>query len=73
MEGLFTAVVGASGSGKSTFLNLLAAYDRPDGGKILYDGVELSMMRENEIAELRSRRIGFIFQSFKLLPILTAK
>ncbi|MGI6744124.1 MAG: ABC transporter ATP-binding protein [Eubacteriales bacterium] len=73
MKGLFTAVVGASGSGKSTFLNLLAAYDRPDGGEILYDGLELSMMRENEIAELRSRRIGFIFQSFRLLPILTAK
>jgi len=69
--GDFLAVVGPSGSGKSTLLNLIGALDKPTNGRVLIDGVDVSALDENELAELR-RRIGFVFQFFNLIPRLTA-
>lgn len=66
------AIVGTSGSGKSTLLHLLGGLDRPTTGKILYNGVDLSLCSENELSEFRLRNIGFVFQSYNLLPELTA-
>jgi putative ABC transport system ATP-binding protein len=66
------AVVGASGSGKSTLLALLAGLDTPSAGSVTLDGVELSALDEDRRAELRGRMLGFVFQSFQLLPALTA-
>jgi len=71
-RGEFTAVVGPSGSGKTTFLNLLGALDRPTRGEVLLDGVPLSRLKDNELAALRNRKVGFIFQSYNLVPYLTA-
>jgi putative ABC transport system ATP-binding protein len=71
-DGQFVAVTGASGSGKSTLLGLIAGLDAPSSGAILIDGANVTTMSEDELAELRSRRIGFIFQSFHLIPSLTA-
>jgi putative ABC transport system ATP-binding protein len=71
-RGEFTAVVGPSGSGKTTFLNLLGALDRPTRGEVLLDGVPLSRLKDNELAALRNRKMGFIFQSYNLVPYLTA-
>jgi putative ABC transport system ATP-binding protein len=69
--GEFVAVMGASGSGKSTLLHLLGGLDRSTSGSISIDGEELAKRREGEITKLRRRRIGFIFQSFNLIPVLT--
>ena len=66
------AIVGRSGSGKSTLLGLLAGLDSPTGGKVLIDGTELSSLDEDGRAEVRGREMGFVFQSFQLLPSLTA-
>lgn len=66
------AIIGSSGSGKSTLLNLLGALDRPTTGAVLYDGRDVQDRSDAELAELRNRRIGFVFQSFHLLPRLTA-
>ena len=66
------AIVGTSGSGKSTLLNLLGALDRPTEGEVRYLGRDVQTMSEDELAELRNRRIGFVFQSFHLLPRITA-
>lgn len=71
-DGEFVAVTGASGSGKSTLLGLIAGLDAPTSGKILIDGESVTEMSEDELAVLRSRKIGFIFQSFHLIPSLTA-
>jgi putative ABC transport system ATP-binding protein len=71
-EGQFVALTGASGSGKSTLLGLIAGLDAPSGGRILIDGDEITSMSEDGLAEIRSRKIGFIFQSFHLIPSLTA-
>jgi len=70
--GEFVALVGPSGSGKSTFLNLVGGLDRPSGGELWVDGVELSASKERALTEHRRRRVGFVFQSFNLLPRLTA-
>lgn len=70
--GQFVAVTGASGSGKSTMLGLIAGLDAPSGGEILVDGEEITRMSEDRLAELRGKKIGFIFQSFHLIPSLTA-
>lgn len=70
--GEFVAVTGASGAGKSTLLHLLGGLDRPSSGRVLFDGVELGGLSDNELAELRRRRLGFVFQFFHLLPTLTA-
>ncbi|HEX8139618.1 MAG TPA: ABC transporter ATP-binding protein [Pyrinomonadaceae bacterium] len=71
-DGQFVAVVGPSGSGKSTLLGLIAGLDAPTSGRILIDGQETGRMSEDELAELRSTTIGFVFQSFHLIPSLTA-
>lgn len=71
-SGEFVAVTGASGSGKSTMLGLVAGLDAPTSGQILIDGAEVTSMGEDELARLRSEKIGFVFQSFHLIPSLTA-
>ncbi|MDE6404660.1 MAG: ABC transporter ATP-binding protein [Lachnospiraceae bacterium] len=72
-KGEFAAVVGESGSGKSTLLNCIGALDEPDGGKILVDGQDLFAMGEEERTIFRRRNIGFIFQSFHLIPALNVE
>jgi putative ABC transport system ATP-binding protein len=71
-RGEFLAVVGASGSGKSTLMNVLGLLDRPDAGRYLLDGEDISHLGINAQARLRNRRIGFVFQSFHLLPRTSA-
>src|SRR5262249_51816655 len=71
-RGEVVAVVGPSGSGKSTLLSLVAGLDQPTTGTISVDGVEITRFGENALAKVRSRSIGFVFQSFHLLPALTA-
>jgi putative ABC transport system ATP-binding protein len=71
-DGQFVAVTGASGSGKSTLLGLIAGLDAPSSGSITVDGAVVTEMSEDDLAGLRSERIGFIFQSFHLIPSLTA-
>jgi len=71
-EGEFVAVFGPSGSGKSTLLHVLGGLDRPDEGEILVDGIGFSTLNDNALAEVRLRKIGFVFQFFNLLPRLTA-
>jgi putative ABC transport system ATP-binding protein len=69
-RGEFTGLVGTSGSGKSTFLNMIGCIDYPDSGTITIEGNELSTFSENQRSDFRNRRIGFIFQTFNLLPVL---
>ena len=71
-DGQFAAIIGASGSGKSTLLGLIAGLDAPSSGEIRIDGETITRMSEDELARLRGRKIGFIFQSFHLIPSLTA-
>jgi len=71
--GTSAAIVGASGSGKSTLLGLLAGMDVASGGEITLDGHQLSLLDEDQRARLRAEKIGFVFQSFQLLPALTAR
>lgn len=71
-DGQFLAILGPSGSGKSTLLGLVAGLDYPSSGKIEIDGQEITRMNEDELARLRSRKIGIVFQSFHLVPSLTA-
>ncbi|WP_328493508.1 ABC transporter ATP-binding protein [Streptomyces sp. NBC_00414] len=71
-RGELVALKGRSGSGKTTLLNLVGGLDEPDGGRITVDGLDLSGLGENGLLELRRDRIGFVFQSFGLIPILTA-
>ncbi|HDP95232.1 MAG TPA: ABC transporter ATP-binding protein [Candidatus Aminicenantes bacterium] len=69
-SGEFTAIVGPSGSGKTTFLNIISGLDEPSGGKVFLDGKELSCMRGRELSDFRRDHIGFIFQSYNLVPVL---
>jgi putative ABC transport system ATP-binding protein len=68
----FVAIMGASGSGKSTLLGLLAGLDSPSEGEILIDGTDISRLPEDKLAEVRGTKLGFVFQSFQLIPTLTA-
>ncbi|WP_149204928.1 ABC transporter ATP-binding protein [Actinotalea subterranea] len=72
-RGTFTAIMGPSGSGKSTLLQCAAGLDQPTSGSVLLEGHELSEMDETELTELRRDRIGFVFQAFNLLPVLTVR
>ena len=72
-DGSFVAILGPSGSGKSTLLGLLAGLDRPTSGRVWLDGVELGSLSEDERARLRGEKVGFVFQSFQLIPTLTAR
>ena len=70
-RGEFTAVIGASGSGKSTLLNMIGCIDEPESGSIVIDGVDVLSLDDNDRSRLRNQKIGFIFQSFNLVPVLT--
>ena len=72
-RGQFAAVMGPSGSGKSTLLGLLAGLDTPTSGRILLDGEDITFLNEDQMALLRGRKIGFVFQSYHLVPTLTAE
>src|SRR5450759_1439453 len=72
-QGAFVAIVGPSGSGKTTLLGLLAGLDTPSRGQVILDGNDLTKMSENERARLRGEKVGFVFQSFQLIPTLTAR
>jgi len=72
-EGSFVAIMGPSGSGKSTSMNMVGSLDVPTRGRILLDGVDISNLSESGLAQLRGKKIGFIFQQFNLIPNLTAK
>jgi putative ABC transport system ATP-binding protein len=71
-EGVTIAITGASGSGKTSLLNLMAGLELPTSGRIYYDKQDIALLNEDQRARLRARRVGFIFQSFQLLPNLTA-
>ena len=71
-KGEFTAVWGPSGSGKTTLLNLIGTIDEPSSGKIFINGKEVSAMSDNEKSDYRNRQIGFVFQNFNLVPVLSA-
>jgi putative ABC transport system ATP-binding protein len=70
--GEFLALMGPSGSGKTTLLNLIAGIDRPDTGKVVVNGTDIDLLGESELARWRARHVGFIFQFYNLLPVLTA-
>ncbi len=72
-RGAYTAIMGASGSGKSTLMHCLAGLDTPTSGSVVIDGVELGPLSDAKLTELRRDKIGFIFQAFNLLPVLTAE
>ena len=71
-DGAFVAIVGPSGSGKTTLLGLLAGLDVPSSGTVVLDGADMSRMSEDQRAKLRGEKVGFVFQSFQLIPTLTA-
>lgn len=72
-KGEFTALVGPSGSGKTTLLNIIGGLDKPDEGRVIINGKDITKLTANELINFRLRNIGFVFQSFNLIPVLTAK
>ena len=72
-RGEFVSLMGPSGSGKSTLLNLVAGLDTPDGGRVLVDGEDLSRLADHQLADMRLRKLGFVFQSFNLVPALNVQ
>lgn len=72
-EGEFAAIVGPSGSGKTTLLNLIGGLDKPSAGEIIVDGTNLSKLKSSQLIDFRMRNIGFVFQAYNLIPVLTAK
>jgi putative ABC transport system ATP-binding protein len=72
-KGQFVAIMGASGSGKSTLLGLLAGLDTATSGAVIVDGVDITSLKEDDLALVRGRKIGFVFQSYQLIPTLTAE
>ncbi len=71
--GQFVAIMGASGSGKSTLLGLLAGLDSPTSGQVIIDGTDITTLKEDQLALVRGRKVGFVFQSYQLIPTLTAE
>ncbi|OFZ54391.1 MAG: hypothetical protein A2428_11285 [Bdellovibrionales bacterium RIFOXYC1_FULL_54_43] len=71
-QGEFVALAGPSGSGKTTLLNLFGGIDQPTGGSIWFEGTDIGKLHEHELAELRAAKLGFIFQTFNLIPVLNA-
>ncbi len=71
-EGEFTAIVGPSGSGKTTFLNLIGGLDKPTRGNVIIDDTDISSMKESQLFDFRLKHIGFVFQAYNLIPVLTA-
>ena len=72
-QGEFTAIMGPSGSGKTTFLNTLGGLDKPTSGNVMIDNLDITKLKANKIIDFRLRNIGFVFQSYNLIPVLTAK
>ncbi len=72
-EGEFTAIVGASGCGKTTFLNMIGGLDSISEGEVFIDGTNINHLNSYELTELRLKKIGFVFQAYNLIPVLTAK
>ena len=72
-EGEFTAIVGPSGSGKTTLLNIIGGLDRPTKGTIIIGGTDISRLKESELIDFRLHNIGFVFQQYNLIPVLTAR
>lgn len=70
-KGEFTAIVGPSGSGKTTLLNIIGGLDKPSGGSIRVDGEDITTLTDNQLIEFRQQKIGFVFQSYNLIPVLT--
>ncbi len=71
-KGEFTAIVGPSGSGKTTLLNIIGGLDRPSKGRIVIDGKDISELSDNQMIDFRKEKIGFVFQAYNLIPVLTA-
>lgn len=71
-EGEFTAIVGPSGCGKTTLLNIMGGLDHPTSGKVEIDGIDISEMRDSHLIDFRLKNIGFVFQAYNLIPVLTA-
>lgn len=72
-EGEFTAIVGPSGSGKTTLLNIIGGLDTATSGKVVIDGTEITKLSDNQLIDYRLKHIGFVFQAYNLIPVLTAK
>jgi putative ABC transport system ATP-binding protein len=72
-QGEFTAIVGPSGSGKTTFLNSIGGLDTPNSGKVVINDTDITNLKSNELIDFRLRNIGFVFQAYNLIPVLTAK